>query len=93
MSLLRHEALPVLGVSHQRSKVEQWAHVHTILTRGGGDTEDHATLLCGLLLGLGVEAYVCVGTKAIKAPGGARQEVRCRRTPRPRNAYLVVTLD
>lgn len=26
--------------------------------------EDHAVLLCSLLLGFGLEAYVCVGTKA-----------------------------
>lgn len=28
------------------------------------DVEDHCTLLCSLLLGYGLEAYVCVGTKA-----------------------------
>ena len=26
--------------------------------------EDHATLLCSLLLGFGLDAYVCVGTKS-----------------------------
>ena len=26
-------------------------------------TEDHATLLCSLLLGFGLDAYVCIGTK------------------------------
>ena len=31
-----------------------------------GDVEDHATLLCGLLLGLGADAYVCVGTKSVR---------------------------
>nr|XP_056710275.1 centrosomal protein of 76 kDa isoform X3 [Euleptes europaea] len=29
-----------------------------------GDCEDHANLLCSLLLGFGLEAFVCVGTKA-----------------------------
>lgn len=28
------------------------------------DIEDHCVLLCSLLLGYGLEAYVCVGTKA-----------------------------
>ena len=28
------------------------------------DCEDHAVLLCSLLLGFGLNAYVCVGTKA-----------------------------
>ena len=27
------------------------------------DCEDHAVLLCSLLLGFGLDAYVCVGTK------------------------------
>ncbi|XP_067367603.1 centrosomal protein of 76 kDa isoform X2 [Channa argus] len=33
-----------------------------------GDCEDHATLLCSLLLGFGLDAYVCVGTKAKGVP-------------------------
>lgn len=28
------------------------------------DCEDHAVLLCSLLLGFGLDAYVCIGTKA-----------------------------
>ena len=27
------------------------------------DVEDHAVLLCSLLLGFGLDAYVCIGTK------------------------------
>ena len=27
------------------------------------ESEDHALLLCSLLLGFGLDAYVCVGTK------------------------------
>ncbi|XP_032731697.1 centrosomal protein of 76 kDa isoform X4 [Lontra canadensis] len=34
----------------------------------GGDCEDHANLLCSLLLGYGLEAFVCVGTKAKGVP-------------------------
>ncbi|XP_063253031.1 centrosomal protein of 76 kDa isoform X2 [Prinia subflava] len=33
-----------------------------------GDCEDHANLLCSLLLGFGLEAFVCVGTKAKGVP-------------------------
>lgn len=33
-----------------------------------GDCEDHTTLLCSLLLGFGLDAYVCVGTKAKVTP-------------------------
>ncbi|XP_040126620.2 centrosomal protein of 76 kDa isoform X3 [Ictidomys tridecemlineatus] len=33
-----------------------------------GDCEDHANLLCSLLLGYGLEAFVCVGTKAKAVP-------------------------
>ena len=32
------------------------------------DCEDHAVLLCSLLLGFGQDAYVCVGTKAKGLP-------------------------
>lgn len=28
------------------------------------DCEDHACLLCSFLLGFGLEAYVCIGTKS-----------------------------
>ncbi|XP_044282379.1 centrosomal protein of 76 kDa isoform X2 [Varanus komodoensis] len=33
-----------------------------------GDCEDHANLLCSLLLGFGLDAFVCVGTKAKGVP-------------------------
>ena len=32
------------------------------------DAENHATLLCSLLLGFGLDAYVIVGTKAKGIP-------------------------
>jgi len=37
----------------------------SFLARGCGDSEDHedhAVLLCNLLLGFGLDTYVCVGT-------------------------------
>jgi centrosomal protein CEP76 len=41
---------------------EVWHAPHVFLTRRCGDLEDHAALLCSLLLGFGMDAYVCVGT-------------------------------
>lgn len=39
-----------------------------IISPPQGDCEDHANLLCSLLLGFGMEAFVCVGTKAKGTP-------------------------
>lgn len=38
-------------------------HSHSVLFCAQ-DCEDHAVLLCSLLLGFGLDAYVCCGTKA-----------------------------
>jgi hypothetical protein len=43
---------------------EVWCHPHTLLTRGAGAKEEHALLLCALLLGFGLDAYVAVGKDA-----------------------------
>jgi len=43
-------------------RIESWHSLHSFLTVGGGDCEDHAVLLCCILLGFGMDAYVCVGT-------------------------------
>ena len=43
--------------------VEQWLHMHTFLAKNKGDCENHSILLCNLLIGFGLDAYVCVGTK------------------------------
>ncbi|CAH3025955.1 unnamed protein product [Porites evermanni] len=60
VSLLGYEHLPSVG----GGKVEMWSSLHAFLCKGKGDCEDHAVLLCSLLLGFGLNAYVCVGTKA-----------------------------
>ncbi|XP_034071714.1 centrosomal protein of 76 kDa isoform X1 [Gymnodraco acuticeps] len=65
VSLLAHEKAPVVGGG---DKQEQWCTLMAFLCRGKGDCEDHATLLCSLLLGFGLDAYVCVGTKAKGTP-------------------------
>lgn len=53
------------GVNEQ---IEQWLHMHTFLTKNKGDCENHSVLLCNLLLGFGLDAYVCVGTKIKNQP-------------------------
>ncbi|RUS90786.1 hypothetical protein EGW08_001405 [Elysia chlorotica] len=60
VSLMHHEKLQSLGGG---DKVEQWTNAHAFLCRNRGDCEDHAVLLCSLLLGFGLDAYICVGTK------------------------------
>lgn len=67
VSLLPFRRLPSLGGQDGSARVEQWSALHTFLTAGHGDVEDHARLLCGLLLGFGLEAFVCIGTKGISA--------------------------
>ncbi|XP_029360196.1 centrosomal protein of 76 kDa isoform X1 [Echeneis naucrates] len=65
VSLLAHERAPVVGGG---GKQEQWCTLMAFLCSRKGDCEDHATLLCSLLLGFGLDAYVCVGTKAKGVP-------------------------
>jgi centrosomal protein CEP76 len=54
-----------IGVNEQ---VEQWLNMHTFLVRNCGDSENHAILLCSLLIGFGLDAYVCIGTKQKSQP-------------------------
>ncbi|XP_017555926.1 centrosomal protein of 76 kDa [Pygocentrus nattereri] len=65
VSLLAQERAPVVGGG---ARQEQWCTMMAFLCRNKGDCEDHATLLCSLLLGFGLDAYVCVGTKAKNTP-------------------------
>ncbi|XP_068179754.1 centrosomal protein of 76 kDa [Antennarius striatus] len=65
VSLLAQERALVVGGG---GKQDQWCTLMAFLCRGKGDCEDHSTLLCSLLLGFGLDAYVCVGTKAKGRP-------------------------
>ncbi|KAK1795146.1 hypothetical protein P4O66_010326 [Electrophorus voltai] len=65
VSLLAQERAPVVGGG---ARHEQWCNMMAFLCRNKGDCEDHATLLCSLLLGFGLDAYVCVGTKGKNNP-------------------------
>lgn len=42
-------------------RVEKWNTFHSFLARRAGDVEDHCILLCSLLLGFGLDAYIAVG--------------------------------
>ncbi|XP_075777118.1 centrosomal protein of 76 kDa isoform X2 [Pelodiscus sinensis] len=66
VNVLGYERAPVIGGGG--GKQEQWCTLLAFLCRNKGDCEDHATLLCSLLLGYGLEAFVCVGTKAKGVP-------------------------
>ena len=48
-------------------KVDQWQSLHAFLCLKKGDHEDHSNLLCSLLLGFGLDAYVCIGLKSNNA--------------------------
>lgn len=43
------------------SKEETFSSIHTFLTLKYGDVEEHSILLCNLLLGFGLDAYVAIG--------------------------------
>ncbi len=63
----RHAAHFVSLLSHRREApagaavADVWRSVHATLATRAGETEEHALLLCCLLLGFGLEAYVCLG--------------------------------
>ena len=42
-------------------RVETWQSWHAFLCKGRGDVEDHACLLCSLLLGFSLNTYVVIG--------------------------------
>ena len=48
-------------------KIEIWHSIHSFLSLKKGDVEDHALLLCSLLLGFGLDAYIASGV-AINGP-------------------------
>ena len=45
------------------AKVDQWQSLHAFLCVKKGDHEDHSNLLCSLLLGFGLDAFVCMGLR------------------------------
>eukprot|EP00112_Aurelia_sp_Birch-Aquarium-sp1_P012545 Seg2636.3 transcript_id=Seg2636.3/GoldUCD/mRNA.D3Y31 product="Centrosomal protein of 76 kDa" protein_id=Seg2636.3/GoldUCD/D3Y31 len=59
VSLLAYDKVPMVG----GNKTEMWMNTHAFLCAGKGDVENHSILLCSLLLGFGLNAFVCIGTK------------------------------
>eukprot|EP00762_Andalucia_godoyi_P003172 ANDGO_00990.mRNA.1 Centrosomal protein of 76 kDa OS=Danio rerio GN=cep76 PE=2 SV=1 len=50
-------------------QAEIWFSQHAFLSRSRGDTANHALLLCSLLLGFGLDAWVCSGTTSTHKGG------------------------
>ena len=61
VSLLPFRRVDTASTSGDRS--ERWNSTVTTLALRYGDTSAHATLLCSLLLGFGLDAYVVLGTR------------------------------
>ncbi len=55
--------------------METWRSAHAILSRLQGDVEDHALLLCSLLLGWGLDAWVALGTIQTPSTDGEESAV------------------
>ncbi|CAB3981640.1 Centrosomal of 76 kDa [Paramuricea clavata] len=59
VSLIAYEKTENVG----GGRTEMWCNMHSFLCKNKGDCEDHVILLCNLLLGFGLDAYVTIGTK------------------------------
>eukprot|EP00286_Rhodomonas_abbreviata_P010675 CAMPEP_0181342296 /NCGR_PEP_ID=MMETSP1101-20121128/30917_1 /TAXON_ID=46948 /ORGANISM="Rhodomonas abbreviata, Strain Caron Lab Isolate" /LENGTH=664 /DNA_ID=CAMNT_0023453729 /DNA_START=102 /DNA_END=2096 /DNA_ORIENTATION=+ len=66
VSLIEYERSVTLGGNAGRSEV--WSDLHTTLASRKGDVEEHAILLCSLLLGFSLEAYCALGTTVSGEP-------------------------
>ena len=75
VSLIPYKKIDAVGIGSGLGRMEVWNHFHTFLSLGRGDCEDHAILLCSLLLGFGLDAYVCVGTVREPNNGSVRDHV------------------
>lgn len=60
VSLLAHSRDRAIAAGP--SVADVWRTTHSTLATRSGETEEHALLLCSLLLGFGLDAYVCIGT-------------------------------
>ena len=64
VSLIPFQRRPSVG----EQTAQSWNSPHAFLAAGRGDASDHALLLCSLLLGFGLDAFVCIG---LVHPSGA----------------------
>ncbi len=77
-------------VSLSGERVSTWHSAQCTTVRLQGDVEDHALLLCSMLLGWGMDAWVAFGT-IYDTDGAAKKEHKGQSMFRPH--YWVVTLD
>ena len=82
-------------VSLSGERVSTWHSAQSTVLRLQGDVEDHALLLCSLLLGWGMDAWVCYGTiyDTTHTPETANKKTRVNSLLHFRPHYWVVTLD
>ena len=85
-------------VSLSGERVSTWHSAQCTAVRLQGDIEDHALLLCSMLLGWGMDAWVCYGTiydsdstNTSNTDGSAKSTVQGQTQYRPH--YWVCTLD
>ena len=60
VGLIEYERLQTLGGTAGRSEV--WSDMHTVLASRKGDVEEHALLLCSLLLGFRFDCFCAIGS-------------------------------
>ena len=58
LSFIQHKNAVCVGGEEDRT----WRRCHTQFVQRYADTHEHATLLCSLLTGFGLAAYVCTGS-------------------------------
>jgi centrosomal protein CEP76 len=66
VSLIPFQGSQDTAVGAQRP--DQWASMHTFLAKARGGADEHALLLCSLLLGFDLDAYVVMGTDQSRQP-------------------------
>ena len=56
--------IPFEGAGRIEHEKTEWQEIHSFLAEGRGNAVDHALLLCSLLLGFSLDAYVCLGSSS-----------------------------
>jgi centrosomal protein CEP76 len=71
VSLLPYRETDEGGLGPKRSI---WHSIHSVIAKRAGGAEDHAVLLASLLLGLGMDAYVAMGSRS-SVDGGEEEAI------------------
>ncbi|KAF1330961.1 hypothetical protein FI667_g4705, partial [Globisporangium splendens] len=77
VGLLPYESNPVVDGTRD----DTWRSISAVLSVGKGDAQDHALLLVSLLLGCGLDAYVCIGTITTDVQKSHLRNAKERRSP------------